>query len=51
MEKTGKVKDKAKNRMKLKKENLFETKNKIKDSASKIIRRGRECAHCEKKFF
>ena len=51
MEKTGQVKDKAKNRMKLKKENLLETKDKIKDSASTIIRRGRECAHCEKKIF
>ena len=42
---------KTKNLIKLKKEKFLETKDKITDGASTVIRRARKCAHCEKKFF
>ena len=45
------MKKKTKNLYKLKKEKFLETKDKITDRASTVIRRARKCAHCEKKFF
>ena len=45
------MKKKTKNLYKLTKEKFLETKDKITDRASTVIRRARKCAHCEKKFF